>query len=152
MENLPPHLVHRQKRPSYPTKLQAAADAELLKQHLPPQWLSHRELAAVAGALLAANVAGCGGGRTAPLVAPVFEHGEGKFANPQALITPLAGTPAWPAYVTEEAFLSHDEALGIIAEELAQAGLSMTNRDVRLDRVVIRGHDVRKAYDWVHNC
>ena len=75
---------------------------------------------------------------------------EGKFAN-LALITPLAGTPAWPAYVTEEAFLSHDERWES-SQELAQAGLSMTNRDVRLDRVVIRGHDVRKAYDWVHNC
>ena len=141
MENLPPHLVHRQKRPSYPTKLQAAADAELLKQHLPPQWLSHRELAAVAGALLAANVAGCGGGRTAPLVAPVFEHGEGKFANPQALITPLAGTPAWPAYVTEEAFLSHARRWES-SQRSGQAGLH-DHRDVRRTGGHSR-HDVRK--------
>jgi hypothetical protein len=159
MGNLRRHSVHRQAWPGYPTKLQVLADAELLKQHLPPKWLSHPELAAAAGVFLAANVAGCGG-EPAPgfagtetgapaaapaLVAPVFLHGAGRFKSDPwlGLAGRTMGEAAPPTYLAEE------DALAIIADELNQVGLLMTDREVALD-VAVHGHDMHFAYDWVN--
>jgi hypothetical protein len=154
---LRPHSVHRQDWPGYPTRLQVLADAGLLKRHMPAGRLSNRELAAAAGVFLAANVAGCDSGKppapptesvgppaAVPLVAPVFEHGEGKFKNPHPAYYDPWGHPAMAAYLPEE------EALRIISEELSSGGLSMTARKVALDGVVVKGRHYRMEFEWVH--
>jgi hypothetical protein len=136
--------------PGYPTSLAVGANPALLARHLPANW-QQRELAALAGALLAAGAAGCeqtrmpttaGSGTHAKLapgataiVAPVFRHGEG-----------LALTGCVVA--ARHAYLTEDEALALIADELRPYGIDLSQRDVPLRGARVP-HATEDCYDWV---
>lgn len=121
MVSVPAQPVSRYDTPSYPTQLDVLATPEILAAHPPRGWLSNRDLAAFAAALLAANFAGCDSDKdhtlrkrlaphAAAVVAPVFEHGDGRGATGCVVISPPA-------------FLSEEEALAVIREELTAHGL-----------------------------
>jgi hypothetical protein len=135
--------------PAYPTKLEILARPHLLERRLPPAWAGNREIAAAVGVFLAAGAGGCqretslqGGSsvKTTPdmaaVVAPVFEHGIGRVSVGCVAITPPA-------------LLSEDEALAIIADEMARAGVQMSRRDVTLTGVLIEGQEYQQGYEWV---
>jgi len=72
----------------------------------------------------------------AAIVAPIFEHGEGRGATGCVVVNPPV-------------FLSEEEALQVITEELQQAGLHFSQRDVPMEDVSIPLRiEVRKE-DWV---
>jgi uncharacterized protein len=52
MVHLRARPVCRLRKPGYPTKLEVSADPDLLRQHLPPAWLSSREIGGALGLLL----------------------------------------------------------------------------------------------------
>jgi hypothetical protein len=135
--------------PSYPTKLAALADPDLLRRHVPRAWLSQRDVAALAGVLVAAGFVGCrpasataspNGSSGAAFAAPVFEHGEGLA--PGRLVS-FDGAPPSPVYLSEA------DALRVITDELKRAGLDMSAQNVKLWSVIIRGRELHQGYDWV---
>jgi hypothetical protein len=138
--------VKRFRWPAYPTKLEVLTTPELLKKHQPPAWLSNRELAAAAGVFLAANAAGCGksatdasnGARLAPdapaIVAPIFEHGDGRGVTGCVVLNPPC-------------FLSEEEARQIMKDELARYGIQTSQEDVAFDGVVVPRRHIRIAFD-----
>lgn len=155
--------VNRSRLPGYPTKLQARIDPRLLRDHVPAAWRSRGEIAGLLGVMLAANSAGCSEGGTAAsgethgraaavsnrlsdpsllpaVVAPLFEHGDGSFLSRGVRITSAVSAPF---------FLSEEEAIALITEELARHGLSISSRNVTLDSVIIDGREYRRVYDWV---
>jgi hypothetical protein len=84
-----------------------------ISQHAPPAYPTRREFLASGAALLLAAQSGCG--RVAgvrPTVAPIFAHGEGRGASGCIVMNPPV-------------FLSEEEALQILREELAQAGIHL---------------------------
>jgi hypothetical protein len=83
-------------------------------QHAAPAYPTRREfLAAAAAALAAAGISGCGSESSASAqVAPIFEHGEGRGAMGCVVLTPPE-------------FLSEEEALQVVREELAKAGVTL---------------------------
>ena len=118
--------VRRQRRPGYPTRPEVKRDPELLRRHLPAAW---KKSAQVAGALSILLAAGCrndagGRGRDVPKVAPVFVHGEGRGSAGCVMVNPAM-------------FLSEEEALSVISDELGKAGLAMTQRNVKMDQIPI---------------
>ena len=135
----------------YPTKLEVLARPELLRRHLPSAWLSRAELAAAAGAFLTVNLAGCspgaatgqGAGRKATLkadaaamVAPVFERGLGRGSTGCVIMNP-------PDFVSEE------EAMRIVREELAARGLEMSDGGDPLEGVTIPSRHEWPAEEWI---
>jgi hypothetical protein len=140
---------------AYPTTLEVLADPELLRRHVPPAWLKHKEVAGALGAFLAANAAGCSGtapgtgsgygstgvGADAPaIVAPMFEHGDGRGRSRWTLACIAVAAPT---------YLPEEEAIAIIRDELARQGLPMSQRDVELSSVIIRGRELKQGYEWV---
>jgi hypothetical protein len=175
MSNLTAHAVRRVPPPRYPTRLEVWADPALLRRHVPPAWLARGELAGAVG-LVVAMQAGCSRGQpvdgtatdaeaaagapqptvvempagAAPrsvraAVAPLFRHGDGKAdaQEPRKYAMLACVAVAAPFYLTEE------EALLVIAEELAAAGLIDLARNEPLPQVVIAGHEVVTEYDLV---
>lgn len=128
--------VRRYKAPDYPTRLQVMADHHLLKDHLPPTWLKYPEVKGAFVLLLSANLMGCSSNTSSQVsppqavVAPLFQHGEGRGATGCVVVSPPV-------------FLSEEEAISLIREELNQAGLDMSEDDVSIDGVQTFG---RKAY------
>jgi hypothetical protein len=136
--------------PAYPTSLAVGANPGLLARHLPANW-QKRELAALAGALLAAGAAGCEQTRTtttaasgthaklAPgataIVAPVFQHGDGVATVGCSAVT-------WPT------FLPEDEAMTLIADELRSYGIDLSQPVVPLRGTMVP-HAMADCYDWV---
>jgi len=83
-------------------------------EHPAPAYPTRREFleTGTAAALLAAG-GGCGGtAGVHPLVAPIFEHGEGRGSMGCVVVSPPI-------------FLSEEEALQVIKEELAKAGIQL---------------------------
>jgi len=123
--------VRKYKAPAYPTRLEVLSDPGLLEDNLPPGWRLKPELAGAVAIFLAAN--GCVNagdkdlpvGNEAAVVAPIFEHGEGRGATGCVVVSPPV-------------FLSEEEALQIINEELTKAGIEVTEKDVTLKGVKIR--------------
>lgn len=103
---------------------------------MPPAWLRHAELAGTASVLLAAGLTGCTqGDRVAPdvsrnvvaaparmIVAPLFQHGEGRGVSGCIVISPPA-------------FLSEEEAFQVIAETLHEHGIELRANDTPLPDV-----------------
>jgi hypothetical protein len=126
--------VRRYGLPSYPTKVAALADPDLLRRHVPRTWLAQRDVAALAGILLAANTSGCRHSPAPPrtslaldapaVVAPIFAHGSGGGSTGCIVVSPPE-------------FLSEEESLQVIREELGRAGLTSWQKNVELSDVVI---------------
>lgn len=166
MSDLSVKPTRRHERPVYPTKLEIRADSRLLARHLPPAWLGHRELAGAAAACLAigsvglaedqslATPAQAGAARSnAAIVAPVFTP-EGVVRPKQAIarrnednrsnrVTLACVAVSPPVYVSEE------EALQIIKEELGKQGLDLCEEDVELQSVQVKGTYYESQMDWV---
>ncbi|MBN1609568.1 MAG: hypothetical protein JW940_23250 [Polyangiaceae bacterium] len=140
--------VKRRPRPGYPTRHEVRLDPRLLAENLPWAWRGNVRLVQAAAALLALQAGGCGGerqlvaepgrpalvgevrnaGALAPVavarVAPLFFHGEGRGATGCVVMNPPV-------------FLSEEEALQIIVEELSRHGLDLDEREVVVDSVTI---------------
>jgi hypothetical protein len=124
--------------PRYPTRLQVRADPELLARHMPLGWrtaagaaglLAFVTATGAAGAAVDASVPGPDDGMS--LVAPLFEHGEGRGAVGCIIVAPPV-------------FLSEEEALLIIREELSEHGVELSEEGhVRQDVTFSRR-------EWAH--
>jgi hypothetical protein len=116
--------------PAYPTRLEALADPGLLSRNVPHNWNQNTLTATALGVFLAANscLRADGGGKSshpkAAVVAPIFEHGNGRGATGCVVVVPPV-------------FLSEEEALQVIAEELSQSGIKITSKNVVLEGVTI---------------
>jgi len=127
MESIP---VKRYRRPAYPTRLEVLSDPDLLAKHVPAAWLRRPELAGAVAVFLAANVCVEAGDKKplpsvgAAVVAPIFEHGEGRGVTGCVV-------------VAAPVFLSEEEALQVIVEVLGKAGVEVTARNVVMKDVVI---------------
>jgi len=133
LTRLPACPVRSYRSPGYPAKLDALAVPGMLVKHQPPAWLRHAEIVGAAGLFLAANATGCTKSKpptlasqaatlapNAPaIVAPIFEHGEGRAAEGCVVV-------ASPVYLSEE------EALRVIKEELAYSGVLLTQSNMEL--------------------
>jgi hypothetical protein len=166
MSDLSVKPTRRFECPLYPTKLEVRADNRLLARHLPAAWLGHRELAGAAAACLAIGSVGMaedqsplaptqtGAARSnAAIVAPVFTP-EGTASPKRAIarrnqekrfdrVTLACVAVSPPVYVSEE------EALQIIKEELGKQGLDLCEEDVVLESVQIKGTYYESQMDWV---
>lgn len=151
MAHLRARPVRRLRKPGYPTKLEVSADPDLLRQHLPPAWLSSREIGGALGLLLAAHAAGCsekaatyvpkGPLRERPaVVAPLFQHGDGQAPGRGAMGCVAVAAPV---------YLSEEDAVQIIQEELTKIGLNSLQRKMRLPEVIIAGREPFEGYNWV---
>lgn len=153
MPGLSAHPVRRIPSPRYPMRLDVLADASLLEK-LPPGWLSAPDVARLAAALVTLGFSGCdnpatsnapsqstpgANARKAALVAPVFEHGNGVAAGRGAMGCIAVAAPV---------YLSEEDAIQVITEELSQHGLDLTKRNEPLAEVIIHGRKVESAFDW----
>jgi len=146
MEPVP---VERYALPAYPTRVEILADPALLEKHIPAFWRATAPLARATTVFLAANLAGCTGGdgigpapggsrpvAEAPatagspeavasaIVAPLFEHGDGRGATGCVISVPPV-------------FLSEEEAMQVIREELARNGVTISEASTPLESVRI---------------
>ncbi len=148
-------LAHRPLRrtrpPAYPTRQDAAAQPDLLRRHVPRAWLTNRELAAAVGVFLGASTAGCSGSARPngtdgkpdwrAVVAPVSEHGEGK-SDARSLII-------WHGPGPTATSLPEGEAIQIIRQELAAAGLDALERKVQMPEIITTGRQAGSGLEWV---
>jgi len=122
--------VQAYRKPDYPTRVELALHPEILEA-IPERWRSHPAALAVLAVLT--SVVGCedrqGGESGAPSatgsvsqslakVAPIFEHGSGRAS--------VGGVE-----MTRIAFLTEDEAVQIVVEEAAKAGVSLGGESSR---------------------
>jgi hypothetical protein len=153
MAQLHAQPIRKQPVPSYPSRLDAQNDPQLLMT-LPPAWLARPEVRGAAGLFLAASLTGCDGNSDArsapgsppppvPVVAPVFEHGKGLAPDWR----PSRGMLGCVA-VAAPVYLSEEEARQIIAEELARVGVDVHQQDVTLPTVVITGCVEKLRVNW----
>lgn len=125
--------VKRYRVPAYPTRLEVLADPDILANNVPHNWHQNAVTAAALGAFLAANACAQAdpGAKSllpkAAVVAPIFEHGSGRGSTGCVAVAPPV-------------FLSEEEALQVITEELTGAGLEVTATNVVLKRVKISQH------------
>ncbi|MCX6922331.1 MAG: hypothetical protein NT154_03815 [Verrucomicrobia bacterium] len=117
--------VRKYAQPKYPTRLEVAARPGLLQRHQPPAWRNWPELTGAVGLFLLADTARLAAadspaknGKTkAPsqavaVVAPIFQHGAGRGATGCIVMAPPV-------------FLSEEEALQVIREEMAAKGVQL---------------------------
>jgi hypothetical protein len=123
-----PQPIKQYREPRYPARLLVIATPSLLQDHQPPAWRA-RGMASAAAVLITAGltVAATDKPGKAPVkatVAPVFAHGEGRGAiGCQVILPPV--------------FMSEEEAMSIIEEELGQAGVKLTDKNVEYKEVLI---------------
>lgn len=129
-----PHPIRRYRVPRYPAKLQVISDPDLLLQHTPPTWRAVPEMAGAVALLLAMNETAFGGQdkaagapAAAAIVAPVFEHGEGRGVIGCIVVSPPV-------------FLSEEEALQVIQEELGRQGVQATQTNLAIPGVSVPQH------------
>jgi hypothetical protein len=127
--------------PRYPARLLVVSNPSLLHDHQPPAWRA-RGMAGAAAVLITAGLAVAAADQgKAPdkaTIAPIFVHGEGRgdVLGPRAMV---AGRPSTPM------FLSEEEALVIIIEELSKTSLTFTQKDVEWKEVKIPQTERRYA-------
>jgi hypothetical protein len=109
--------VRRYRIPRYPTKLRVLAEPELLARHVPAAWRKRAEVAGTAVLLALGGPLGCDSGPPA-VVAPLFEHGDGRGSTGCVVVSPPV-------------FLSEEEALQVIQEELAQSRIVLSKAGTR---------------------
>jgi hypothetical protein len=111
--------VKRYRQPAYPTRLEVLSEPELLERHLPCGWRALPEMAGTVALFLAVNstVQAADKKPAAPLgslavVAPIFEHGDGRGSTGCIVVAPPV-------------FLSEEEAWQVINEELGRQKLKL---------------------------
>ena len=109
--------VRRYRIPRYPTKLRVLAEPGLLARHVPPAWRKCAEVAGAAALLALGGPLGCDSGPPA-VVAPLFEHGDGRGSTGCVVVSPPV-------------FLSEEEALQVIQEELAPSRIVLSKAGTR---------------------
>jgi hypothetical protein len=156
-----PQPVVTDRKPAYPVKAEVLANPDLLVRHVPPSWKAIVGTGASGLLLVATGLAGCSRGekataatttggpkaaasasasgmRTAAtqtasatpaaqqpaVVAPLFEHGEGTGVTGCVVMAPPV-------------FLSEEEALQVIRDEMTKAGVDLSLADVKLEDVKI---------------
>jgi len=121
--------VRRYPKPKYPTRLEVAARPALLRRHQPPAWRQWPELTGAVGLFLLADTTLLRAANTPPrnsptraqtnavaVVAPIFQHGDGRGATGCIVMSPPV-------------FLSEEEALQVVREDLAAKGVQLgTNK------------------------
>lgn len=115
------------REPLYPTRLEILEDPELLERNLPSGWRKSAEILGLTAILLSMNACIKSGNDNIEkhaVVAPIFEHGEGRGVDGCVVAAPPV-------------FLSEEEAIQVIAEEMAKAGINITDRNVTLNNVSI---------------
>jgi hypothetical protein len=134
--------VKRYRVPAYPTRLQVLVESDILAKNVPHGW-QHTALTATAiSVFLAANSFAQADNSCKPsnpkaaVVAPIFEHGDGRGAIGCVVVAPPV-------------FLSEEEALQVITEELTKSGLQVTDTNVVLKDVEIP--QLREYYRQVGN-
>jgi hypothetical protein len=139
--------VHKYASPKYPTHLEVAQHPALLRRHQPPAWRKWPELTGAAGLFLLADTARLSAADGSPkgsqnpaqanavaIVAPVFQHGEGRGATGCVVMSPPV-------------FLSEEEALQVIREEMATKGVQLRTNQTTLTGVTVeRGVLVSPAW------
>jgi hypothetical protein len=111
--------VKRYRQPTYPTRLEVLSEPELLERHLPCGWRAIPEMAGTVALFLAVNstVQAADKQPVTPLgslavVAPIFEHGDGRGSTGCIVVAPPV-------------FLSEEEAWQVIDEELSRQKLKL---------------------------
>ncbi len=128
--------VRRYPKPTYPTRLAVVARPELLRRRQPPAWRQLPGMAGAVGLFLCAEEAmlkaadrpsKAGPSATRPdavaVVAPIFKHGEGRGATGCIVMSPPV-------------FLSEEEAMQVVREEMAAQGVRLST-----NKVVVAGVD-----------
>jgi hypothetical protein len=139
--------VRKYPAPGYPTKPQALADPELLAKNLPKAWRGRPEMAGAICAFLALNACQNGvpadpgnsssaepEGLTQGAVAPIFIHGEGRGATGCVVVAPPV-------------FLSEEDALQVIAEEMKLRNLELDQQDVAVEGVSFLKRDEQATFE-----
>ncbi|NQU48687.1 MAG: hypothetical protein HQ519_08570 [Planctomycetes bacterium] len=128
--------VRNYSTPAYPTRLEALADSKLLEQNMPHSWRRRPEMTGIVCAFLALNACqqvekdGSGASKNGQAeasiqggVAPLFVHGEGRGATGCVVVAPPV-------------FLSEEEALQVIREELKLHNIQLSKQMVALEGVL----------------
>lgn len=135
--------LKRYRRPAYPTRLEVLSHPDLLKRHIPPGWRAVPEVAGTVALFLTVNSTVKAADAKPPsppgaaaIVAPIFEHGEGRGATGCVVIAPPV-------------FLSEEEAWQVIDEELARQNLKLpaTGFEVRGVKVARRMEHYSESKD-----
>ncbi|MHC4168524.1 MAG: hypothetical protein ACYSWQ_16360 [Planctomycetota bacterium] len=122
METVP---VKRYRVPAYPTRLEVLANPDILAKNVPHRWQQNALTATALSVFLAANGCTDVDARSRPtemkaaVVAPIFEHGSGRGATGCVVVAPPV-------------FLSEEEAMQVITEELDKTSLEVTGKNVVL--------------------
>jgi hypothetical protein len=122
--------VKKAAKANYPARLEALSNPKLLADNIPDNWRSSKEMAAAISILIAASLTQCSASslknklKAPAVVAPVFNHGEGRGSVGCVSVAPPV-------------FLSEEEALQTIMEELGKYGLKFTQRDVKMESITI---------------
>jgi len=124
--------VRKYASPKYPTRPEITARPGLLLRHQPPAWRHWPELTGAVGLFLLADTSRLlgadsptKGGQTKAqsqamaVVAPIFHHGEGRGATGCIVMSPPV-------------FLSEEEALQVIREEMAAKGVQLGTKQTTL--------------------
>jgi len=125
--------VRRYRVPAYPTRLEVLADPDILARNVPHNWQQNALTATALGVFLAANSCALADEGPKPpspkaaVVAPIFDHGGGRGATGCVVVAPPV-------------FLSEEEALQVITEELTKSGLEVTGKNVVLKGVEVPQH------------
>jgi hypothetical protein len=129
--------------PKYPTRLEIAARPALLHRHQPPAWRKWPELTGAAALFLLADNARLAAAdgptnrsqnpsqpKAVAMVAPIFQHGEGRGATGCIVMSPPV-------------FLSEEEALQVIRDEMASQGVQLGTNKVEVAGVTIERFDLK---------
>jgi hypothetical protein len=132
-----PKPVRKYAPPKYPTHLEIAARPALLHRHQPPAWRRWPELSGAACLFLLADAArlpaadgppngsqNAAQAQSLAVVAPIFQHGEGRGATGCIVMSP-------PVFLSEEA------ALQVIREEMAAKGVQLRTNQTTLAGVTV---------------
>jgi hypothetical protein len=132
-----PKPVRKYAQPKYPTRLEIAARPALLHRHQPPAWRKWPELTGAAGLFLLADMARLSAADNSPkggpnptqtnavaIVAPIFQHGDGRGATGCMVMSPPV-------------FLSEEEALQVIREEMATIGVQIRTNQTTLAGITV---------------
>ena len=136
MKNMKSKPVRKYAGPKYPTRTEVAARPGLLQRHQPPAWRNLPELTGAVGLFLLADTARLAAadnpakdGKTkspsqaVAVVAPIFQHGEGRGATGCIVMSPPV-------------FLSEEEALQVIRQEMAAKGVQLGTNQTTLAGVI----------------